>query len=226
MCPIYRVLVQSNNGPFLRFCTRIWNNVRLARVWQFVRFGGRSRRRCGNVGTRVLCGFPSSEGRQSRWAKRSIILPSERHFHGETPFNGRSGGNLVFGRPPESNSCLSKNRLECTFSQILAQSPFCNAEARAARSPRGTSRIAFTRRSGFRVKDPCMRHSLLLCVLAVDRVFAQGAALARLQRHTSRLSRRGNISKDCGSRCKWNDASSVARRSSGQRCFARSAEVR
>ncbi len=79
------------------FCTRIWNNVRLAGGWQFVRFGSRNRRRCGNVGTRVLCGFPSSEGRPNRWSKRSIIPPSERHFHSEAPFIGRSGGNLVFG---------------------------------------------------------------------------------------------------------------------------------
>jgi hypothetical protein len=92
----------------IRFCTRIWNNVRLARVWQFVRFGSRSRRRCGNVGTRVLCGFPSSEGRQNLWDKRSIIPPSERHFHSEAPFIGRAGGNLVFGRSAVRNSSLSK----------------------------------------------------------------------------------------------------------------------
>jgi hypothetical protein len=89
----------------------------------FVRFGSHSRRRCGNVGTRVLCGFPSSEGRQNRWGKRSIIPPSERHFYSEAPFIRRSGGNLVFGRPAERNSCLSQTRVECTFFQILAQSP-------------------------------------------------------------------------------------------------------
>src|ERR1019366_2746655 len=51
----------------------------------FVQFDSRSRRRCGNVGTRVLCGFPSSEGGQNRWGRRSIIPPSERHFHSEAP---------------------------------------------------------------------------------------------------------------------------------------------
>ena len=98
--------------------------MRLARVWQFVRFGSRSRRRCGNVGTRVLRGFPSSEGRQNRWGKRSIIPPSERHFQSEGLFIGRSGGNLQFGRPAERNSCLSQTRVECTFFQILAQSRY------------------------------------------------------------------------------------------------------
>ncbi len=49
-------------------------------------FDSRSRRRCGNVGTRVLCGFPSSEGGQNRCGRDSIIPPSERHFHNEGPF--------------------------------------------------------------------------------------------------------------------------------------------
>jgi len=51
----------------------------------FVRFDSRSRRRCGNVETRALCGFPSSEGGQNRCGRRSIIPPSERHFHSEAP---------------------------------------------------------------------------------------------------------------------------------------------
>ena len=67
----------------------------------FVRFDSRSRRRCGNVETRVLCGFPSSEGEQNRCGRRSIIPPSERHFHSETRFIGHSGENLLFGRPAE-----------------------------------------------------------------------------------------------------------------------------
>jgi hypothetical protein len=48
-------------------------------------FDSRSRRRCGNVETRVLCGFPSSDGGQDRCGRGSIIPPSERHFHSETP---------------------------------------------------------------------------------------------------------------------------------------------
>jgi hypothetical protein len=50
-----------------------------------VQFDSSSRRRCGNVETRVLCGFPSSEGGQNRCGRRSIIPPSERHFHSEAP---------------------------------------------------------------------------------------------------------------------------------------------
>jgi hypothetical protein len=50
-----------------------------------VQFDSSSRRRCGNVETRVPCGFPSSEGGQNRCGRRSIIPPSERHFHSEAP---------------------------------------------------------------------------------------------------------------------------------------------
>jgi hypothetical protein len=50
-----------------------------------VQFDSRSRRRWRNVGTRVLCGFPSSEGGQNRCGRRCIIPPSERHFHSEAP---------------------------------------------------------------------------------------------------------------------------------------------
>jgi hypothetical protein len=48
-------------------------------------FDSRSRRRCGNVETRVLCGFPSSEGGLDCCGRGSIIPPSERHFHSEVP---------------------------------------------------------------------------------------------------------------------------------------------
>jgi hypothetical protein len=41
-----------------------------------VQFDRRSRRRCGNGGTRVLCWFPSSEGGQNRCGRRSVIPPS------------------------------------------------------------------------------------------------------------------------------------------------------
>jgi hypothetical protein len=51
-----------------------------------VQFNSSSRRRCGNVETRVFWGFPSSEGGQNRCGRRrSIIPPSERHFHSEAP---------------------------------------------------------------------------------------------------------------------------------------------
>jgi hypothetical protein len=47
-------------------------------------FDSRSRR-CGNVETRVLCGFPSSEGEQHRCGRGFIIPPSKRHFPSEAP---------------------------------------------------------------------------------------------------------------------------------------------
>ena len=39
-------------------------------------------------------------------------------------FIGHSGENVSFGRPASGNKCLSETRVECTFVQILAQSPF------------------------------------------------------------------------------------------------------
>jgi hypothetical protein len=43
----------------------------------------RRRRRCGNVGTRVWCGFPSSVGRATIFGQDSAIGPTERHFYSE-----------------------------------------------------------------------------------------------------------------------------------------------
>jgi hypothetical protein len=82
------------------------------------------RRRCGNVGTRVICGFPSSEGEQNRCGRRSIIPPSERHFHSSPRFIGHSGENVLLGGRRSGNSCISESRVECTFFQILVQSRF------------------------------------------------------------------------------------------------------
>jgi hypothetical protein len=57
-----------------------------------------------------------------------------------------------------------------------------------------------------------MRHSQLPCVLAVDRVFAQLAALADFNATLQGSQGEVTCQKDFGSRCKWNDAGSVARR--------------
>ena len=64
-------------------------------------FDSRSRRRCGNVETRVLCGFPSSEGRQNRCSRDSIIPPSERHFHSEASVYRPFVENALLGQPTE-----------------------------------------------------------------------------------------------------------------------------
>jgi hypothetical protein len=91
----------------------------------FVQFDSRSRRRCGNVGTRVLCGFPSSEGGQNRCGRGCIIPPSERHFHGAAPgLSATLAGICCLGGRRSQNNCLSESRVECTFLQILAQSRF------------------------------------------------------------------------------------------------------
>jgi hypothetical protein len=100
--------------------------------WRGLAAGSRSRRRCGNVETRVLCGFPSSEGGWNRCGRGSIIPPSEV---GEEPPSPRLRSvistarptfyrpfveNVLFGRPTQR--CLSESRVECTVLQILAQS--------------------------------------------------------------------------------------------------------
>jgi hypothetical protein len=71
-----------------------------------------------------FAGFQAPRAGETAGSKRSIIPPSERHFHSEGLFIGRSGGNLQFGRPAERNSCFSQTRVECTFIQILVQRPF------------------------------------------------------------------------------------------------------
>ena len=73
-----------------------------ARVVEFAQsFHDASCKSSRNVETLVLCGFPSSEGGQNRCGRRSIIPPSERHFHSEPRFIGHSGENVLFGRPAE-----------------------------------------------------------------------------------------------------------------------------
>src|SRR5207302_3388479 len=50
----------------------------------FVKFGPRSRRRCGNVKTRVLCGFSNSEGGAQTLQSESPHSALGGHFHSET----------------------------------------------------------------------------------------------------------------------------------------------
>lgn len=59
---------------------------------------------------------------------------------------------------------------------------------------------------------PCMRHSLLLYVLAVERVFAQLAALADFNGTLQGSQGELILSKGLWEPLQWNDASSVARR--------------
>jgi hypothetical protein len=97
--------------------------MRFTRVEQFVRFDSCSHRRGGNVETRVLCGFPSSEGEQKSFGGPSIIPPSERHF----PQRGPSLSAILarmcrLGGRRSGNRCVSETRVECTLLQILAQS--------------------------------------------------------------------------------------------------------
>jgi hypothetical protein len=88
----------------------------------------RSHRRCGNVETRVLCGFPSSEG-TSRTV--SVDRPSSRP-RAPFPQRGPSLSAILarmcrLGGRRSGNRCISETHVECTFLQILAQSRFFKA---------------------------------------------------------------------------------------------------
>jgi hypothetical protein len=52
-------------------------------IFAFRQFSRSSSRRCGNVESRVLCGFPSWEGGEEDTVPNIAAPPSERHFHSE-----------------------------------------------------------------------------------------------------------------------------------------------
>ena len=62
----------------------------------FWHLSGSSSRRCGNVESRVLCGFPSSEGGNENAFTKLTLPPSERHFHSEAPGSAASLSDFVF----------------------------------------------------------------------------------------------------------------------------------
>jgi hypothetical protein len=90
------------------------------------RFDSGSRRRCGNVESRVLCGFPSSEGGRNRCGRKAPSSRPRSVISTARPrFIGHSVENAPFGRPAERKWRLSESRVECTILQILAQGPLC-----------------------------------------------------------------------------------------------------
>src|SRR5208337_5579882 len=56
-------------------CAGIWNTPRVWRVWRFGQIGRRSRRRCGNVETRVLCGFQAPRAEQECCDESALLRP-------------------------------------------------------------------------------------------------------------------------------------------------------
>jgi len=76
--------------------------------WFFI-FGiyqASSSRRCGNAESRVLCGFPSSEGRDENAFAKLTLPPSERHFHSGTPVMSRILSNFHFPTALSTRICL------------------------------------------------------------------------------------------------------------------------
>jgi hypothetical protein len=99
------------------------------------RFDSGSRRRCGNVESRVLCGFPSSEGGRNRCRRKAPSSRPRSVISTARPrFIGHSVENAPFGRPAERKWRLSESRVECTILQILAQSRFINDRFNPRRS--------------------------------------------------------------------------------------------
>jgi hypothetical protein len=69
------------DGHNCRLCAGKCKTSHLTWYLAFNAFARRRRRRCGNVGTRVLCGFPSFEGDMLFTDQRTHFAPSKRHFH-------------------------------------------------------------------------------------------------------------------------------------------------
>jgi hypothetical protein len=82
--------------------------------------------RCGNVGTRVWCWFPSSVGGATIFGQDSAIGPTERHFHSELgilpilvrmlSLAAAQGQNVRFQKPAQNEHFY---RLSCRAERFL-----------------------------------------------------------------------------------------------------------
>jgi hypothetical protein len=68
--------------------------------------------RCGNVESRVLCGFPSSEGGNENAFTKLTLPPSERHFHSEAPGSAASLSDFAFRQHSPPEMCIEETRLK------------------------------------------------------------------------------------------------------------------
>jgi hypothetical protein len=88
----------------------------------FVKFGPRSRRRCGNVKTRVLCGFSNSEGGAQTLQSESPLPPSEVISTAKPSTFRHFGETVSLGQQFRGKCGPSKSRLKCESRLIVAQS--------------------------------------------------------------------------------------------------------
>jgi hypothetical protein len=84
----------------------------------------RRRLRCGNVGTRVWCGFPSSVGRATIFGQDSAIRSHRAPFPQRTRNSAHFGANVVVRSCTRPKCAFPETRAERTFLQIVVQSPF------------------------------------------------------------------------------------------------------
>src|ERR1019366_10571107 len=83
----------------------------------------RRRRRCGNVGTRVWCGFPSSVGRATIFGQDSANRSHRASFPQRTRNSAHFGAIVVVGGTTRPKCAFPETRAERTLLQILVQSP-------------------------------------------------------------------------------------------------------
>jgi hypothetical protein len=95
-------------------------NVAIYAVFRsLVKQGRRSRSSCGNVGTRVLCGFPGSEGIARTLASGHHHFALGASFPTAIPRYFKRVAKS--GRRSAPNVHLSKSCAKCAFHQILVQ---------------------------------------------------------------------------------------------------------
>jgi len=90
-----------------------------------------SSRPCGNVETRVVCGFPSSEGAARKADPNSALAPSERHSHRESSVSAHFRENLLVWHPVEAKGTASRNPHEhCMVYRFLLRANFITLDPR------------------------------------------------------------------------------------------------
>jgi hypothetical protein len=101
----------------------------------------RRRLRCGNVGTRVWCGFPSSVGRATIFCQDSALGPTERHFHSELGILPISV-NVVVGRLHKTKMCVSRNPRRTNIFTDCRAEPFCDCRSHPRKLRRCRRRVS------------------------------------------------------------------------------------
>ncbi len=74
-----------------------------------------SSRPCGNVGTRVVCGFPSSEGAARKADPSSALATLERHFHRESSVSAHFRENLLVWHQQKPKELLPETRMNTAW---------------------------------------------------------------------------------------------------------------